>query len=135
MHPEEIMVALEEAAIQAGKVAVCFTDRKLLTVENDTKESALTRSVKISGAVQNLVGRLHITPAFLIAKGGITSSTIGTDALGVKKANVLGQICPGIPVWQTDSTSKFPGIPYVIFPGNVGDAATLRQAVEILTAP
>ena len=128
-------VALEEAAIQAGKVAVCFTDRKLLTVENDTKESALTRSVKISGAVQNLVGRLHITPAFLIAKGGITSSTIGTDALGVKKANVLGQICPGIPVWQTDSTSKFPGIPYVIFPGNVGDAATLRQAVEILTAP
>ena len=128
-------VALEEAAIQAGKVAVCFTDRKLLTVENDTKESALTRSVKISGAVQNLVGRLHITPAFLIAKGGITSSTIGTDALGVKKANVLGQICPGIPVWQTDSTSKFPGIPYVIFPGNVGDAETLRQAVEILTAP
>ena len=62
-----------------------------------------------------------------------TSSTVGTEALGVKKANVLGQICPGIPVWQTDETSKFPKIPYVIFPGNVGDADTLRQAVEILT--
>ena len=72
--------------------------------------------------------------AFLIAKGGITSSTIGTDALGVKKANVLGQICPGIPVWQTDPGSKFPGIPYVIFPGNVGGAETLRQAVETLVA-
>ena len=128
-------VAAEEAAIQAGRVAVCFTNRRLLTVANDTPESALHRSVAISAAVQDLVGRLTVTPAFIIAKGGITSSTVGTQALRVKKANVLGQICPGIPVWQTDSTSKFPGIPYVIFPGNVGDEGTLRQAVEILTAP
>ena len=77
---------------------------------------------------------LEVRPAFVVAKGGITSSTIGTDALGVKKANVLGQICPGIPVWQTDPGSKFPGIPYVIFPGNVGGAETLRQAVETLVA-
>ncbi len=126
-------VALEEETIRNGKVAVCFTNRRLLTVENDTKESALTRSVKISDGVANLVSRLKITPAFIIAKGGITSSTIGTEALGVKKANVLGQICPGIPVWQTDQGSKFPKIPYVIFPGNVGDADTLRQAAEILT--
>ena len=89
--------------------------------------------MKISQAVQSLVGRLKVTPAFIIAKGGITSSTVGTEALGVKKANVLGQIRPGIPVWQTDDGSRFPGIPYVIFPGNVGDEDTLRQAVEILT--
>lgn len=127
-------VAAEEEIIRSGKVAVCFTCRKLLTLENDTPESALTRSVKISEGVQSLVGRLHITPAFVIAKGGITSSTVGTEALGVKRANVLGQIRPGIPVWQTGKESKFPGIPYVIFPGNVGDTQTLREAVEILTA-
>lgn len=127
-------VAAEEAAMREGKVAVCFTNRQLLAVEDDTPESALRRSVKISDGVQSLVGRLSVTPSFIIAKGGITSSTVGTEALGVKKARVLGQICPGIPVWQTDAGSKFPGIPYVIFPGNVGDAGTLRQAVEILTA-
>jgi len=126
-------VAAEEEAILAGKTPVCFTNRRLLVVENDTPESALQRSVKISQGVQSLVGRLKVTPAFIIAKGGITSSTVGTEALGVKKANVLGQICPGIPVWQTDDTSKFPKIPYVIFPGNVGNDETLRQAVEILT--
>ncbi len=126
-------VALEEKVIASGKVAVCFTNRKLLSVENDTPESALTRSVKISDGVASLVSRLHVTPAFIVAKGGITSSTVGTVALGVKKANVLGQICPGIPVWQTDHDSRFPKIPYVIFPGNVGDVETLRQAVEILT--
>jgi uncharacterized protein YgbK (DUF1537 family) len=45
----------------------------------------------------------------------------------------MGQICPGIPVWQTGEESKFPGIAYVIFPGNTGDENTLREAVEILT--
>ena len=45
---------------------------------------------------------------------------------------VLGQIRPGIPVWQTGAESRFPGVAYVIFPGNVGTENTLREAVEIL---
>ena len=125
-------VAEEEKIIKSGKTAVCFTERKLLTVENDTKESALIRSVKISDGVQRLVGDLSITPAFVIAKGGITSSDVGTKALRVKCANVMGQIKPGIPVWQTGSESRFPQTPYVIFPGNVGEVTTLREAVEVL---
>ena len=48
---------------------------------------------------------------------------------------VMGQIAPGIPVWMTGPESKFPGMPYVIFPGNVGADDTLRRAVEILTGP
>ena len=100
--------------------------------ENDTKEEALIRSVKISDAVQSLVGKLNIIPAFVIAKGGITSSDVGTKALHVKRANVLGQIRPGIPVWQTGEESRFPMTPYIIFPGNVGEITTLREAVEIL---
>ena len=125
-------VAQEEQIIREGRTAVCFTERTLLTAEGDTKESALLRSVKISDGVQRLVGNLQITPSFVIAKGGITSSDVGTKALGVKCANVLGQIRPGIPVWQTGEESKFPQTPYVIFPGNVGEVQTLREAVEIL---
>jgi uncharacterized protein YgbK (DUF1537 family) len=121
-----------ETNIAKGKTVVAYTKRKLLTLENDTKEDALLRSVKISDAVQSLVGNLKITPGFVIAKGGITSSDIGTKALKVKKANVLGQIRPGIPVWQTGNESRFPKIPYVIFPGNVGDVNTLKEAVEVL---
>ena len=127
-------VALEEAAMDDGKTAVCYTDRKLLSLDDDTKESALLRSVKISDGVQSHVGRLKKTPAFVIAKGGITSSDVGTKALSVKRADVLGQICPGIPVWQTGEESRFPKTPYVIFPGNTGNENTLREAVEILTA-
>ncbi|CDD08087.1 putative uncharacterized protein [Dorea sp. CAG:317] len=127
-------VKKEEELIENGKTVVVYTRRKLLSVENDTKEEALLRSVKISDAVQSLVGKLKVTPAFVVAKGGITSSDIGTKALRVKKANVMGQICPGIPVWQTGKESKFPMTPYIIFPGNVGEVTTLREAVEILLA-
>ncbi|MBQ4234805.1 MAG: hydroxyacid dehydrogenase, partial [Firmicutes bacterium] len=125
-------VALEEEAMKAGKTAVCYTRRKLLALEGDTPEEALRRSVRISDSVQRLVAELSVEPSFIIAKGGITSSDIGTKALGVKRALVLGQILPGIPVWQTDPGSRFPGIPYVIFPGNVGDEDGLKRAVEIL---
>jgi len=126
------MVAKEEELLKAGKTVVVYTRRKLLSLEGDTKKAALERSVKISDAVQSLVGKLNITPAFVVAKGGITSSDIGTKALRVKRALVLGQIQPGIPVWETDAQSKFPGIPYVIFPGNVGEVETLKEAVRIL---
>lgn len=121
-----------EDIISAGKTAVAYTKRKLLTIENDTKEDALVRSVKISDAVQSLVGNLTVFPGFVIAKGGITSSDIGTRALMVKRANVMGQIRPGIPVWQTGEESRFPYIPYVIFPGNVGGEETLKEAAELL---
>ena len=125
-------VEQEENIIKIGKTVVVYTKRNLLVLENDTKEQALIRSVKISNAVQSLVGRLNITPAFVVAKGGITSSDIGTKALQVTKAKVLGQIQPGIPVWQTDENSKFPYIPYIIFPGNVGEVDTLKKVVETL---
>lgn len=126
------VVALSEEIIRKGGTVVAYTKRKLLEVEGDTPEAALRRSVQISEGVQALVGRLTVEPAFVIAKGGITSSDVGVKALQVKKARVLGQIRPGIPVWQTGEESKFPGIPYVIFPGNVGDETTLKEAVEIL---
>ena len=75
----------EEEMIRTGKTVVVYTKRKLLVIENDTKEEALLRSVKISDAVQSLVGKLSVIPSFVIAKGGITSSDVGTKALQVKR--------------------------------------------------
>lgn len=119
----------EEACIREGRTVCCYTTRALITADTGDKEDELRLSVKISDAVQSLVGRLNITPSFVIAKGGITSSDVGTKALAVRKANVLGQIRPGIPVWQTGKESKFPMTPYVIFPGNVGEARDRKSVV------
>ena len=105
---------LEEECIKAGKTVCCYTTRSLIKADTGNKEDELRLSVKISDAVQSLVGRLEVIPAFVIAKGGITSSDVGTKALRVIKANVLGQIEPGIPVWQTGEESKFPMTPYIL---------------------
>lgn len=122
----------EEELIKTGITVCCYTTRTLISAESDDKEEHLRLSVRISQAVQDLVGKLNETPAFVIAKGGITSSDIGVKALKVKKATVLGQVQPGVPVWKLGIESSFPGLPYIIFPGNVGNEDTLKSVVEIL---
>lgn len=124
---------LVERDIAQGKTAVFYTGRKVLEVPGDTGESALARSTAISDALVSVIGSLRETPRFIVAKGGITSSDVGTKALGVRRAWVPGQIMPGIPVWQCGQESRFPGVPYIIFPGNVGEDDTLRKIVEKLT--
>ena len=106
------------------------TARKRFDVGSE--EESLKVSVKISEAITSIVDKITVQPSFIIAKGGITSSDVGTKGLHVKKANVLGQIKPGIPVWQTGAESKFPYMTYIIFPGNVGTETTLREIVEDL---
>jgi len=120
--------------ILQGKNVAVYTRRERLDLGEDRKEEELKLSVKISDAVTSIVKRLEVRPSYIIAKGGITSSDIGTNGLEVKRATVAGQIRPGIPVWTTGSESKFPGISYVIFPGNVGTKTDLREVVEMLSA-
>lgn len=121
-----------EALIEKGESVVVYTSRERLDLTNANKEEQLAISVRISDSFISIVGDLQVQPSFIIAKGGITSSDVGTKALKVKRALVMGQIKPGIPVWMTDSTSKFPMMPYVIFPGNVGFPETLREVTETL---
>ncbi|WP_195267292.1 four-carbon acid sugar kinase family protein [Eubacterium sp. 1001713B170207_170306_E7] len=128
----ERVVAIVDADIKAGKTVAVYTRRDRFDLDTDDKDEQLKVSVKISDAVTSIITNLSVRPNFIVAKGGITSSDIGTKALRVQKANVMGQIKPGIPVWMTGEESKFPGLPYVIFPGNVGTNTTLREAVETL---
>ncbi|MCY7493645.1 four-carbon acid sugar kinase family protein [Bacillus safensis] len=131
---EEIdrVIQQTEALLAAGQSVAVYTRRERLDLGDDRQEEELKLSVQISDAVTSIVHRLTIRPKYLIAKGGITSSDIGTRGLSVKRATVAGQIKPGIPVWQTGEESKFPFMSYVIFPGNVGAKDTLKEAVDIL---
>lgn len=121
-----------EGLISSGKTVAVYTRRERLDLGEGKKEEELKLSVKISDAVTSIVTRLKVRPNYVVAKGGITSSDVGTKGLQVKRATVAGQIKPGIPVWRTGAESKYPGISYVIFPGNVGTKTTLREAVEVL---
>lgn len=126
------VVAATDDRIRSGRTVAVYTRRDRFDLDTDDREKQLLISVKISDAVTSIIGKLTVRPSFIIAKGGITSSDVGTKALRVRRATVMGQIRPGIPVWMTDSGSKFPQMPYVIFPGNVGEDRTLREVVEAL---
>ena len=124
------VIAETEEAIRSGVTVAVYTGRERF--DAGSEEESLRVAVQISDAITSIVHRLSVQPAFLIAKGGITSSDVGTKGLSVRRALVLGQVAPGIPVWQTGAESKFPGMSYIIFPGNVGAVETLRDVVAML---
>lgn len=124
-------VGAAEASIAAGRTAVIQTPRTRFEL-GGTPDEELRLAVAISDQLTTLIRDFSLMPAFLIAKGGITSSDVATKGLGVRKARVMGQILPGVPVWECGAESLIPGLPYVIFPGNVGGETALREAVEKL---
>lgn len=124
------VLRLVEENIRAELTVAVSTRRQRFDLNTGDKEDELRLAAKISGALTGIVSALTARPGFIIAKGGITSSDVGTKGLGVKRATVLGQILKGVPVWLTGPESKFPDMPFVIFPGNVGGDDALLQAVR-----
>jgi uncharacterized protein YgbK (DUF1537 family) len=119
-----------EAALSQGRDVVLYTSRELITGADAVDSLAIGQ--RVSGSLVTLVQNVPVRPRYVLAKGGITSSDVATQGLGVKRAAVLGQILPGVPVWRTGPESRFPGLVYIVFPGNVGDQRALVAAVEKL---
>lgn len=113
----EVLSAVSGAALR-GLVPVIFTSRKEVRLDDADLRQQLGQ--RVSDFLVDTVRRLPFTPAWLIAKGGITSHDILTRGLEVRSARVLGQIISGVPCVMA------PHFPYVIFPGNVGDDDALR---------
>lgn len=121
-----------DEAVRLGHSVVVYTRRERLDLNTADKEAELRLATKISDGLVRIISGLQVRPSFIIAKGGITSSDVATKGLLIRRAEVLGQILPGVPVWRAGRESKFPLMPYVIFPGNVGDDASLLEAVKKL---
>jgi len=115
-------------AERKGLTPVIYTSRDELKLP-DT-DQRLDIGKKISLFLVNIVKHIKYTPTFIIAKGGITSNDIMTKALGIKTAIVAGQVVPGVPVIIASGNERFSGIPYIIFPGNVGNDNTLYDVAS-----
>ena len=132
-HDAEISDATRRvnASLRAGQTAVLFTSRRLIT-GNDPATN-LQIGQRVSDALVAVVEGLTVRPRFFIAKGGITSSDVATKGLNVRKATILGQALPGVPVWQLGDESRFPGLAYIVFPGNVGSDTALAELIQTLS--
>ncbi len=118
-------------ALAGGGVAVVYTSRGLVTGAN--AEASLAIGHAVSDALIRVVRLIERRPRFVVAKGGITSSDTATQGLGIRRARVLGQILPGVPVWQAGVESRWPGVPYIVFPGNVGGPEAMATVVGLLS--
>lgn len=120
-----------DEALAAGRNALIYTSRRLITGADAV--SSLQIGQEVSRALVDIVAGLSQKPAWVIAKGGITSSDIATKALQIKRAQVLGQAIPGVPIWRAGEGSRWPGLVYVVFPGNVGGPEAIAQMATMLS--
>lgn len=126
------ILAKAEAAHKDGKTPVIFTSRVERTFADQAARLAFGEQV--SAFLMDVVRGLPKTLGFLISKGGITSNDVLSVGLALRTSRVLGQILPGCSVVRCPQDHpRYPDMPVVIFPGNVGGEDALAVALKRLT--
>lgn len=133
-NPDEHIAAAVEYATKAlrDSLVVLSTSRTLVKGRDETESLGIAR--RVSAALTTTARQIVEThrPSFVVAKGGITSSDVATQALGIGRAWVRGSLLPGIvSLWEPVS-GLAQGLPYIVFAGNVGDEDSLADVVDRL---
>ncbi|MGY2838830.1 four-carbon acid sugar kinase family protein [Thermostichus sp. MS-CIW-41] len=120
------ILAQVHSTYEKGLTPVVYTSREELTFEKDAVEMRLAFGQKVSRLLMGVVQGLPEGIGYLISKGGITSNDTLSVGLNLPAVRLLGQVYPGISMVITPSDHpRFPNLPVVLFPGNVGEADTL----------
>ena len=126
----DIVQQMTEAE-RAGSSVVLYTSRG--ERQFATTADRLAFGERVSGFLMGLVRNLPRETGFLISKGGITSNDTLSTGLALRTARVLGQIRAGCSVVICpDDHPRYPKLPVVIFPGNVGGDEALTEVYSIL---
>ncbi len=121
-------VALAHAA---GKTPVIYTSRQEKSFPDTA--SRLQFGELVSTLLMDIVRELPSSVGFIISKGGITSNDVLSRGLAMPATRIVGQILAGCSVVLTPADHpRFPEIPVVIFPGNVGDEQALATVYNRL---
>ena len=134
-HDGTLDAAVRVYGTASGAAAPYLT---LSIVRGTDADDSLAIARTVSAAVTSLVRAvLPGRPAWVVAKGGITSHDVAVAGLGIRRARVLGQLLTGMvsvlrPLEAADGAV---GIPYVVFAGNVGDTGTLAHVVDVVAGP
>ncbi len=132
-HVAEISRHVVEAL--ATSDVLLFTSRTLMRGGDADDSLAISRNVS-TAVVEVVNDALAAHPSWVVAKGGITSHDVAVRGLGIRRAEVLGQLLPGmVSVFRPlEAAPEAVGMPYVVFAGNVGDEDTLANVIELFRA-
>ena len=115
--------------------ALVYTSRTLTRGADAAGSLDIAR--RVSNALVEVVREvLPARPAWVVAKGGITSHDVAVHGLGIQRAQVIGQMLPGlVSVLRPEvAAPEAVGVPYVVFAGNVGDDNALAHVMKVLRA-
>jgi len=116
-----------------GATVVIYTSRVEKTFP--TQAERLNFGMLVSDFLMDIVRNLPETLGFLISKGGITSNDVLSKGLNLTTSRVVGQILAGCSVVRCPTEHpRFPLMPVVIFPGNVGHENSLADAYHHLAS-
>lgn len=115
----------------AGLTPVIYTSRTELGFADTA--SRLAFGERVSAFLMEIVRNLPPSLGFLISKGGITSNDVLSSGLALRSARLLGQILAGVSMVRCGQDHpRFPAMPVVMFPGNVGDETALATVLRRL---
>jgi uncharacterized protein YgbK (DUF1537 family) len=131
----EVDAVVDDVVAGLGEGDVVLHTSRVL-VRADTPEESLRIARTVSAALVEVVRRTLAArpPRFVVAKGGITSSDVASEGLQIRHAIVRGPMLPGIVSLWEPVGGPATGIPYVVFPGNVGDDRSLLDVVRVLAS-
>lgn len=117
-----------------GLTPVLFTSRGERTCADENERRDL--GLALAALMAHIAAGLPTDLSYLISKGGITSQTLLTEGLGVGAVRLEGQLLPGLSLVRLPADHpRFPQLPLLTFPGNLGEAGTLAEAWRRMEAP
>ncbi len=126
------MIRQAEDAHRKNLTPVIYTSRVEQVFAD--QQTRLAFGEQVSAFLMDVVKNLPATIGFLISKGGITSNDVLSTGLALRTSRVVGQILPGCSVvCCPEDHPRYPAMPVVIFPGNVGDENALTTAYKRLS--
>lgn len=127
---EELLERLQRAWT-SGRTPVLFTSRGELPCHDAIERQRL--SFSLAGLMARLAAGLPPELSYLISKGGTTSQTLLRDGLALAAVRLEGQLLPGLSMLRLPvDHARFPQLPLLTFPGNLGAADTLYQAWRLM---
>jgi uncharacterized protein YgbK (DUF1537 family) len=132
-EPEVLLASLERSwreqlqqRLDLGVTPVLYTSRGEISCASAAARRRL--GLALAGLMARLAAALTPQLGYLISKGGITTHTLLADGFGLAAVELQGQLFAGLSVVLTPPLPPCAALPVITFPGNLGDALSLRQA-------
>jgi uncharacterized protein YgbK (DUF1537 family) len=119
-----------QTALDQGRTPVLFSSRGELVCASAEERRCF--GLALAALMARLAAALAPQLGLIISKGGITTHTLLADGLGLDGVELQGQLLPGLSLVLTPADAMVPDLPVITFPGNLGDANSLRDAWRLM---